>query len=328
MAARARGLSVTFAQGCNICDEVPPGFPNMPCTKASDSSGIPAAAAAAAAADVAVLFIGSDQTSEAENFDRSAITLQGVQEQLAAAVLAAQPKTVVVFISGGGVSSPATVSGARAVLYAFYGGELGGEAIVDALVGAVSPAGKLPVTLYLPSIAARDIRDVDLASAGGITHLWFPGPVVRPFGFGLRYAEFAFEASLDGTFGAAAPWRIKLSADGSLGAAAAEPRRLHARISSAAASAMASDCVVLVMLRRLDVDSSAGPSAPRQALVAFTRLRGLEPGEARVHTFELTAEALFRAFRGADGAIAPPRGRYRLRVGDVDAPAELGVEVV
>ena len=41
--------------------------------------GIPAAVAAAKAADVAVLFIGSDQTTEAENFDRRAIGLAGVQ---------------------------------------------------------------------------------------------------------------------------------------------------------------------------------------------------------------------------------------------------------
>jgi beta-glucosidase len=65
--ALARGLSVHYERGANICDEVPAGFPNMPCTRSGDASGIPAAAAAAAAADVAVVFVGLDQTSEAEN---------------------------------------------------------------------------------------------------------------------------------------------------------------------------------------------------------------------------------------------------------------------
>jgi hypothetical protein len=41
-----------------------------------------------------VLFIGSDQTTEAENFDRQSITLAGVQEHLLNAVLAANPKTI------------------------------------------------------------------------------------------------------------------------------------------------------------------------------------------------------------------------------------------
>ena len=48
-----------------------------------------------------MLFIGSDQTTEAENYDRFNITLAGVQEELVAAVVAANPKTVVVLINGG-----------------------------------------------------------------------------------------------------------------------------------------------------------------------------------------------------------------------------------
>jgi hypothetical protein len=38
---------------------------------------------------------------------------------------------------------------APAVLDAFYPGELGGPAIVDALFGDVVPSGKLPVTVYV-----------------------------------------------------------------------------------------------------------------------------------------------------------------------------------
>ena len=51
------------------------------------------------------------------------------------------------------------------------------------------------------------------------------------------------------------------------------------------------------------------------------------PREAREHRFELDAARVFGAFRGADGAVAPPLGRYALRVGDVEAPALLSVEV-
>jgi hypothetical protein len=52
------------------------------------------------------LFAGSDQTTGAENFDRGDITLVGAQEALVKAVLAAQPKTVVVLIHGGPIASP------------------------------------------------------------------------------------------------------------------------------------------------------------------------------------------------------------------------------
>ena len=106
LAAQAAGLSVTHAMGCNICDFPVggnPGFPNMPCPdgKAKDKSMFPAAVAAAKAADVAVVFMGSDQTTEAENYDRREIALSGVQEELLAAVVAANPRTVLVLINGG-----------------------------------------------------------------------------------------------------------------------------------------------------------------------------------------------------------------------------------
>jgi hypothetical protein len=92
-AALARGLDVSYAHGCSICDTPTPN--NFPCTTLHyNESGIPDAASAAAAADVAVLFIGSDQTTEAENFDRQNITLAGAQEHLLKAVLAANPKTI------------------------------------------------------------------------------------------------------------------------------------------------------------------------------------------------------------------------------------------
>ena len=54
-------------------------------------------------------------------------------------MLAVQPATIVVLVSGGVVSSPSAVLGARGVLYAFYGGQLGGAAIVDVLTGAYNP---------------------------------------------------------------------------------------------------------------------------------------------------------------------------------------------
>ena len=335
--ALARGLNVTYNRGCNICDVVPGGFPNMPCTKAKDTSGIAPAAAAAAAADVAVLFLGSDQTTEAENFDRDAITLAGVQEQLLQAVLAAQPNTIVVFVSGGIVSSPAAIAGARAVLQAHYGGELGGDAIVDALTGAFSPAGKLSLTMYYSNVTARDIRDVDLASAGGITHGWFSGPVLLPFGWGLSFTSFSYSAAYDfaaasGDTNVAAPsdvWRLSRASDFGASLAAMATATLVARATNEAGGAgMASDCVLLVFIvREGGAGGSDDAAFPRQALAAFKRLRLVAPHETREYRFSLSAAAAFGAFRDASGAVAPPSGRYSLRVGDVQAPALLRIEV-
>ena len=37
------------------------------------------------------------------------------------------------------------------------------------------------VTSFVSNFTARDIRDVDLASSGGITHEWFNGSVIYPY---------------------------------------------------------------------------------------------------------------------------------------------------
>ena len=68
----------------------------------------------------------------------------GVQEQLLAAVLKVQPKTVVVLIHGGPLASTQIATNVPAVLEAFYPGELGGDAIVNTLLGKNNPGGKMP----------------------------------------------------------------------------------------------------------------------------------------------------------------------------------------
>jgi beta-D-xylosidase 4 len=90
MVAERLGWHVSYAKGCNICDIVPRGYPNQPCSvgvdgsskpqPTPDTSGIDAAVAIAKSSDVALLFLGSDQTTEAENFDREQIGLVGAQE--------------------------------------------------------------------------------------------------------------------------------------------------------------------------------------------------------------------------------------------------------
>lgn len=103
---------------------MPCGTPHPP-GPAPDESGIPAAVAIAKAAQVAVLFLGTDQTTEAENFDRVNLTLPGAQEALLEAVVAVQPNVIVVLINGGplDVSFAKSSASVRAILEAFQPGE-------------------------------------------------------------------------------------------------------------------------------------------------------------------------------------------------------------
>jgi len=141
--------------------------------KSPDGSHIAAAVAAAEAADVAVVFVGSDQSVEAENFDRTNITMVGLQNELVAAVAAANPKTVVVravdrrfvlllvlllvltlsfrlqvLINGGPLDVSMVAGKVGAIVESFYPGQMGGDAIVSTLTGASNRWGRTPYTTY------------------------------------------------------------------------------------------------------------------------------------------------------------------------------------
>jgi len=114
MAAQAAGLDVTWTPGHSLNLGV------------NDRSHIKDAAAAAKAAEVAVIFIGlcadhcdNGKGIEDEGFDRGRIALPGAQEQLLEAVVAAQPKTIMVMINGGAISISWAKDHVPAILEAF-----------------------------------------------------------------------------------------------------------------------------------------------------------------------------------------------------------------
>lgn len=103
------------------------------------------AARVAAAADRAVVFVGRSGEWDTEGWDLPDIRLPGRQDDLVAAVLAANPNTVVVLQTGGPVEMP-WLGQARAVLQAWYPGQEAGNAIADVLLGLAEPGGRLAQT--------------------------------------------------------------------------------------------------------------------------------------------------------------------------------------
>jgi beta-glucosidase len=170
------------------------------------------AVAAAAAADLAIVMVGSTETSESEGYDRDTLALPGRQDELVRRVAAASPRTVVVVNAGMPVLMP-WASQVGAVIYAWLPGQAVGEALADVLLGHAEPGGRLPVTLPAaeadcPVLHAlpRDGR-LDYAEglfigyrgydAAGITPMF-------PFGHGLGYTSWDYE-SLNGPAAALAP---------------------------------------------------------------------------------------------------------------------------
>src|SRR5690606_32429955 len=94
-----------------------------------------------------------------------------------------------------------------AILVAWYPGQRGGSAVADVLFGAVSPAGRLPVTFYE---ADEKLPPFDDYSMRGRTYRYFEGKPLYPFGHGLSYTSFDYSGlSLDrSTAGAADTVRV------------------------------------------------------------------------------------------------------------------------
>jgi beta-glucosidase len=101
----------------------------------------------AKSADAAIVVVGLDAEWESEGYDRQTMDLpkNGNQDRLIGAVLAANPRTVIVNQSGTPVTMP-WVEQAPAILQAWYQGQEAGNALADVIFGHQSPSGKLPTT--------------------------------------------------------------------------------------------------------------------------------------------------------------------------------------
>ncbi|MFC4857067.1 glycoside hydrolase family 3 protein [Actinophytocola glycyrrhizae] len=166
---------------------------------AAPDEAIASAAAAAAAADVALVVVGTSAEVESEGFDRTSLALPGRQDDLVAAVAAANPRTVVAVNAGAPVVLPWREDVA-AILLTWFGGQETGHALADVLLGAVEPGGRLPTTW--PS-AETDVPVLDTTPVAGVVrydegvHIghraWLRAGVepAYPFGHGLGYTTWA-----------------------------------------------------------------------------------------------------------------------------------------
>lgn len=166
-------------------------------------SGIDAAVSAAKACDKALLFLGLPESFEAEGRDRTSMRLPAEQLELADAVIAAAKKTVVVLTCGSPVELP-FADKADAILLTYLCGEATAEAAAEILFGKTNPSGKLAETFPLrledtPSYLnfPGEGDNCDYAEGIYIGYRYYEKkklPVRFPFGHGLSYTEFAYEA--------------------------------------------------------------------------------------------------------------------------------------
>lgn len=159
-------------------------------------------------ADVEIVALGFDKTTEKENHDRTFALPEG-QETFVEEALARGRKVILIVNAGGAVDLSLIEGRVSAILWAWYPGQEGGKALAEILYGKVNPSGRLPVSFpralednpaqpyYAPSepYNKRGHTVVPTTYAEGI----FTGyrgygetAPLYPFGFGLGYTDFSY----------------------------------------------------------------------------------------------------------------------------------------
>lgn len=123
--------------------------------------------------------------------DRTTMSLPTVQTDLMKALAKTGKPLVVVNMSGSVINFEWESAHASALLQAWYGGQAGGDAIVDVLFGEYNPSGRMPLTTYMSD---QDLPDFENYSMENRTYRYFKGDVRYPFGYGLSYTRFAYDA--------------------------------------------------------------------------------------------------------------------------------------
>ncbi|SMC41224.1 beta-glucosidase [Novosphingobium sp. B1] len=188
--ALAKDAKVTYRDGRYIADAV---------EKAKQS-------------EVAIVFATQWTT---EGLDVPDLSLPDGQDELIAAVAAANPNTIVVLETGGPVKMP-WLDKVAGVIEAWYPGARGGPAIASVLFGDTNPSGRLPLTfpaseaqLPRPKLDGSDwvepdfsgnpssgsdklVSDYDIEGSD-VGYRWFARKGTKPlfaFGHGLSYTTF------------------------------------------------------------------------------------------------------------------------------------------
>lgn len=153
-----------------------------------------------------VIFIGGlNHNLDCEGKDRQDMRLPYEQDILIQELLKAKPDLIVVIIGGSPVEMEAWIHKAHTVVWGWYAGMEGGNALAEVLLGDVNPSGKLPETFYKTH---RDCSAFTLGKAMGdkkvmykegeyVGYRYHDRYGIEPqfcFGHGLSYTSFEYRS--------------------------------------------------------------------------------------------------------------------------------------
>lgn len=272
---------VLYSKGCDI--------------NSTDTSGFAEAINIAKNSNVVIFFGGLDPSQEGEGLDRvgNSIDLPGKQQALINELASINKNIIVVLYSGGICGVHSFIDKIKGLIYAFYPGQEGGNAIAQILFGLYNPGSKLPVTMP-QSTSQLPARDDDFTNDYGCGYRWFNKLGLKPefaFGFGLSYTTFSYGNLQISPSSAPAGQIINVTAD-------------ITNIGS-----VKGDEIAQLYLSF----SVPGVEIPIKQLKGFKRI-SIDPGQTVTVSFQLNPDELYY-FNESENSYDVETGTYTVRVG-------------
>ncbi len=158
---------------------------------------------AAKKSDVVLIIGGSNRVFESEGADRKSLKLPFGQDEFITKIKAANPNVAIVMIGGAPYDINTAEKSTSALVWSWFNGSEGSNALADVLLGKINPSGKLPLTMPKkledsPAHATNSFpgdKIVEYKEGILVGYRWFDTKKVDPlypFGHGLSYTNFDF----------------------------------------------------------------------------------------------------------------------------------------
>ncbi|TFH22079.1 MAG: glycoside hydrolase family 3 protein [Bacteroidia bacterium] len=213
-------------------------------------------------------------------------------------------KPVIVVMTGGSpITMPEVEELADAILWVWYPGQEGGNAVADVIFGNEVPSGKLPLTFPVSDDQLPAYEDYSMK---GRTYRYMTSKPLYPFGYGLSYTDFVFnDLNLD---------KEEIAAD--------ETLTVSVKVKNS--GDIRADEVAQLYISVPDPDGNQ----PQWSLKDFQRVN-VAAGSSKTAVFNLDRKSLEQFNEEGEAVLVP--GKYTLYVGNGspgERSQELGVKLV
>lgn len=233
----------------------------------------------------------------ADSGDRTQIELPMVQQKFIRKLASLGARIVLVLTGGSPIALGEIAEFVDAILFVWYPGQEGGRAVASLLFGDASPSGKLTITFPRTTADLPPFEDYRMT---GRTYRYATCEPLFPFGFGLSYTNFEYQA-------------IKISQP-------VNPAKgFRVTVSIKNTGLITADEVVQLYFKALETDLPT----PINQLIAFQRVN-LKPGQIKNINFAIKPEMLMLVDEEGNHKLEP--GKYQLTAGGC-SPGSRGEEL-